>query len=100
MLITKDLTKKKQEIEVRVRHYKTSITKLIKQSKAKHFNNLFLENKLNLHKTWQGIHEIININKTKSKEVNCIQVNNRTINYPSKIANEFSNHFTSIANKI
>ena len=52
MLITKDLTKKKQEIEIKVRHYKANITKLIKQSKAKHFNNLFLENKLNLLCYW------------------------------------------------
>ena len=83
-----------------MRHYKTNITKSIKQSKAKHFNNIFLENKLNLYKTWQGIREIINVNKTKSKEVNCIQVSNKTVNDPSKIAKEFNNHFTSIAKKL
>ena len=40
MYITNDLKKKKEEIEIRVRHRKTNITKLIKQSKAKQFNNL------------------------------------------------------------
>ena len=32
-----------------------------------------------------------------SKEINCIQVGNKTINNPIKIANNFNNHFTSIA---
>ena len=63
MCITKDLAKE-EEIE-------TNFTRLIKQIKAKHFNSLFSGNKLNFFKTWQGICEIININRTKSKEINC-----------------------------
>ena len=35
-----------------------------------------------------------------SKEIKCIQVGNKTINNPTKIANNFDNHFTSIAEKI
>ena len=86
MCITKDMTKK-EDIEKRVRHYKTNITKLMNQSKAKHFHNFFSENNLNFLKTWQGICENININNTKSKEINCIQVNNKTINDAGKIKN-------------
>lgn len=50
MCITKDMTKK-EDIEKRVRHYKTNITKLMNQSKAKHFHNFFSENNLNFLKT-------------------------------------------------
>ena len=33
-------------------------------------------------------------------EINCVQVDNRTINEPTEIANEFNDHFTTIAQKI
>ena len=77
MCITWNLTKK-EEIEKRMRHFKTSMTKLIKQSKAKHLNKLFLGNMLILFKIWQGICKIIDINKTKSKETNCVQFKSTT----------------------
>ena len=32
--------------------------------------------------------------------MNCVQVGNKTINTPTEIANNFNNHFTSIAEKI
>ena len=99
MCITWDLTKK-EEIEKRMRHFKTSMTKLIKQSKAKHLNKLFLGNMLILFKIWQGICKIININKTKSNETNCIQVNNKTRNDSSKTANEFNKYFSSMTKKV
>ena len=35
-----------------------------------------------------------------SKEINCIQLGNKTINNPTKIANNFKNHFTSVPEKI
>ena len=57
-------------------------------------------NNLNLFKTWEGIRKSINIATKGSKEINCIQVVNKTINNPIKIANNFNNHFISIAEKI
>ena len=70
-------------------------------SKANHFKNFFQENKLNLFKVWEGIRKIINLTIKGSKEINCIQVGNKTINNPFKIAINFNNHFTwKIAEKI
>ena len=43
----KNLTRK-GKIEIRVRHYKSDIGKLIQLSKGKPFHNFFSENKLNL----------------------------------------------------
>ena len=43
---------------------------------------------------------IINITTKESKEINCIQVGNKTVNNPIEIANNFNNHVNSIAEKI
>ena len=86
---------KREELVNKVKTYKKYILSLTRKSKANHFNNFFQENKLNLFKTWEGIRKIIN---KENKEINCIQVGNKTINNP-KIANNFNNHFTSIAEK-
>ena len=58
------------------------------------------ETKNRLFKTWEGIGKIINITAKGSKEINSIQVGNKTISNPTKIANSFNNHFTSSAEKI
>ena len=91
---------KREELVNKVKTYKKYILSLTRKSKANHFNNFFQENKLNLFKTWEDIRKIINITTKESKEINCIQVGNKTINNPIKIANSFNNHFTSIAEKI
>ena len=89
---------KRNETETKVKNYKKHLLKLTRASKVNHYNKFFLENKLNLFKTWQGIREIINISKKGNKVINCIQnVNNMTINSPKEIAEEFNKHFTSTA---
>ena len=89
-----------QRLVNKVKTYKKYILHLTRKSKANHFNNFFQENKLNIFKTWEGIRKIINITTKGSKEINCIQIGNKTITNPTKIANNFNNHFTSIAEKI
>ena len=99
MCQTKDPLKR-EELVNKVKTYKKYILHLTRKSKANHFNNFIQENKLNLFKTWEGIRKIINITTKGSKEINCIQISNKTINNPTKIANNFNIHFTSIAEKI
>ena len=91
---------KEEELVNKVKTCKKYILHLTRKSKANHFNNFFQENKLNLLKTWERIRKIINITTKGSKEINCIQIGNKTINNPTKIASNFNNHFTSIAEKI
>ena len=91
---------KREELANKVKTYKKNILNLTRKSKANHFNSFFQENKLNLFKTWDSIRKIINITTKRGKEINCIQVGNKTINNPTKLANNFNNHFTSIAEKI
>ena len=79
---------KKLELEHRVKAYKANLTKLIRINKTKHYNNYFLENKKNLLNTWDGIREVLNINKKSSKEKNYLQVNNKTITDIKDVVNE------------
>ena len=41
----------KTELEKKFKHYKNNLVKLTRTSKAKHYNNFFKENQLNLLKT-------------------------------------------------
>ena len=99
MIKTKDPFKE-LELEDKVNEYKANLTKIIRINKAKHDNNYFQENKKNLLKTWDGIQETININKKSSKEINCLQVNNKTTTNMKDTANEFNIHFITVAKKI
>ena len=94
MIKTKDPFKK-LELEDKVKACKANLTKLIRINKATHYNNYFVENKKNLLKTWDGIR----VNKKSSEEINCLQVNNKTIADIKGIANEFKIHFTTVAKK-
>ena len=99
MCRTKNLTKRKL-IEQQFKTYKNNLLKLTRASKFNHYNNYFQENRLNLFKTWEGIRDIINITKKSKNNINSIQVNGRDITDPAIIANEFNNHFTTIAEQI
>ena len=95
----KDITRK-TELEEKVRYYKNNLLKITRTSKANHYNNFFKENKLNLLKTWDGIHEIINIKKKETNYVTSLKLNDSTITDSQTVANTFNNHFTSIAKNI
>ena len=92
MIKTKD-SFRQLELEDKVQDYKANLRRI---NKATHYNNYFLENKKNLLKTWDGIQ----VNKNSSKEINCLQVNNKTIANIKDIATEFNIHFNTVAKKI
>ena len=95
----KNLTKQKI-MEQEFKTYKNNLLKLTRASKFNHYNNYFQDNRLNLFKTWEGIRDIINITKKSKNNINSIQVNGKDITDPAIIANEFNNHFTTIAKQI
>ena len=99
MCRSKDLTKHKI-IEQEFKTYKSNLLKLTRAIKFNHYNKYFQENRLNLFKTWGGgggIRDIISIAKKSKNNINSIQVNGTDITDPAIIANEFNNHFTTIA---
>ena len=91
---------KKVGLKDKVNDYQANLTKLIRIDEAKHYNNYFLVYKKNLLQTWDGIQETININIKSSKEINCLQVNNKTITGIKDIVNEFNIHSFTIAKKL
>ena len=89
----------KKELETKVKNCKKVLLQLSRNSKANHFNNFFRGNELNLIKTWEGIREIINISKKRTKDTTSIQIGNKAIKNSSEIAGEFNNTSFSLTNK-
>ena len=102
----KDIDKKEQ-MHKEFKFLKNTITKEIRSKKKQFYQQYFLENSTNARKLWAGINEIINIKPSKNSVPNCIEeiVNKETnetknITDPVKIADNFNNYFTSIADEI
>ena len=57
----------KRELETKVKNYKKVLLKLTRDSKANHFNNFFVENELNLFKTWEGIRVLLTCLKNEEQ---------------------------------
>ena len=51
-------------------------------------------------KTWEGIKPIININTTKYKSINCLNVNNIKETDPFLLSSSLNKFFTTVAKKI
>ena len=51
----------------KVKQYGNYINILTRNSKANHYQKSFQDHKKNLHKIWEGVKMIININKTTKK---------------------------------
>ena len=71
---------RKKSLHETFNRYKNIIAYLIRISKEKHYKNYFQENENNLCKTWQGIKQVILIEKTNSKQLNDLEVNNMIVN--------------------
>ena len=60
---------KKEELHELYKTYKNYLKKITRQSKANYYCEFFEENKKKLNKVWQGIKEIININKKTPQNI-------------------------------
>ena len=96
---TKDI-EKKNDIHSRYKILRNQIVAITRKSKKLHFQKYFFDNAKNIHKTWTGIKNIINIRAITKNQPNAILINNKLINEPTKIAEGFNNYFSSIAEKL
>ena len=87
-------------LENEYKKYKKQLDKIMKSSKAMHYQRFFENNKNNLFKTWCGIKEIININTKQKQNINNLRHGNEVINDPKEIAENFNKHLTTIAKAI
>lgn len=91
---------RKEELHELYKTYKNSITKLTRRSKANYYCQFFEDNKKKLNKVWQGIKEIININKKVSQNIQNINSNGKLITNHKNIANTFNEFFCDIPKHI
>ena len=80
--------------------HQNQIDKILKSSKALHYQRFFENNKLNLYKTWAGIKEIKNVSAKQKQNINGIANENNIINDPKDITEHLNKHFCNIAKTI
>ena len=79
--------------------YCKELSKKIRQKKSK-FMIERLKNSLDSSIEWKNLKSFLNISSKNSYEpVNCIKVNNVSINDKEEIVNTFNNHFASVGQK-
>ena len=78
------------------RFYRNLLNKITRISKANHYKKFFEVNKNKLSKVWQGIKEIININKKSTQQNTNINNNGKLITEKKQIANTFNHFFCDI----
>ena len=76
------------------------MNKITRLSKANHFINIFEENKKNMLKTWNGIKQVINIDKKSTQKINCIRDENLYIHDAKQMTEMFKNYFWQVGQKL
>ena len=77
------------------KRFRNKVTSEIRKSKKEYYKDYFNNNLSNMKKTWEGIKQIINNNKSKT---NVIQLNysGKPLNSDIDMANAYDNFFTKI----
>ena len=88
---TKNSTKR-EEFHNLFKSYRNFLNKIARLSKANYYKTFSEDNKNKLNKVWEGIKEIININKKNTQKIRNINNNGKLITEKKQIANIF-NHF-------
>ena len=82
-----------------MKSYRNSLNKISRISriiKVNHYKNFFEDNKNKINKVWQGIKEIININKKSIQQIRNINNNGKLITEKKQIADTFNHFFCDI----
>ena len=90
----------KTDLHNKFKNYRNYLNKITRLSKANHYRKFFEENKKNMLKTWNGIKQVINIDKKSTQKINCIRDGNFYIHDAKQIAKMFNNHFSQVGQKL
>ena len=83
------------------KQFRNRIVNEIRESKKNYYHHYFDEHKNNMKMLWKGIKSIISIKPGNFDSVRFLKDENGSrISDPVKIANEFNNYFTNVANSI
>ena len=91
---------RRDELHKKYKTYRNKIITLTRKSKKKHYSEYFLEHNANIKKTWEGIRQLININKKKSMSIRVINQDNISITDNKEMANAFNNFYANIGKSI
>ena len=94
----------KEKLSNEYKILKKTIKKDLQLAKDKYYQTFFKGNKNNLIKVWRNIKNLINFSSKKTKTNNIITSlyldGGKVTSNPLEIANQFNNHFATIASKI
>ena len=79
--------------------YKNKLVTIIRQAEKKYYADKLSEVKDNLAKTWKVINEMCG-KKCLHKQVNKIKVNDKIIDDPQLIANQFNDYFANVGSSL
>jgi len=91
---------KKKNIYDKYKKYRNMIISLIRKNKKKFYIDYFTEHNKNIKKTWEGIRQLVNINKKKCFNIKLINDNNSPITDNKEMANAFNNFYSNLGNSI
>jgi hypothetical protein len=90
----------KQNYYVSYKTYRNRITSLLRASKKQYYAKYFEENKTNVKKTWDGIRNLINVNKKSSTKIDKILADNKCLTESKDIAKYVNKFFVNIGNTV
>ncbi len=91
---------KKEELRKEYKVLRNRINEEKRQGKKAHNALQFEKNKNNAKDIWKGIRSLVNIKSPKSSCIKVMDKNNNLISDPTKIANIFNDHFSSLGSKV
>ena len=93
----KNIKTTKYDIFKRKRNLITSLTRL---SKKKYYSDYFLEHQSNIKRTWDGIRDLLNVNKKSKCSIDKLAENSIHISDHLEMANTMNNFFVGIRKSV
>ena len=90
----------KSDYHAKYKEVRNLIVTVCRNSKKAYYQNFFANNANNLRNTWKGIKSIIELKNSKKSDPCSLLVDDKLISDPVKIANEYNNYFSTIANNL
>ena len=90
----------KDQIFQKYKKYRNMVLTLTRKSKKNYYSNYFSTHNSNIKKTWEGIRELVNMNKKKSNNIKMIYENNKNITNNKDMANSFNNYYSNVGKNI
>ena len=75
---------------------RNKVSRELEKSKKEHYDAYFEEHNTNIKKTWEGIRKIVNVKKSTKFTISHLNINGKTVDDSTDIANSFNNFFVNV----